>query len=130
LASAARELQLAQEPVLAPEAFRALRDYAWPGNVRELRNAIDRGVAMCRGEEIRLEHLPAQITASPAAPGQSSMDRLQTEMNDLERKRIINALEECGGNQTKAAALLGISRRTLVSRLDAYGLPRPRKRSS
>jgi DNA-binding NtrC family response regulator len=130
LSAAAKELQLAEEPVFTAETLRALRDYSWPGNVRELRNAVDRCVAMCRGSAILPEHLPAQITGSAGAPAMTSMDRLQTEMNDLERKRIINALDECGGNQTKAAALLGISRRTLVSRLDAYGLPRPRKRSS
>jgi DNA-binding NtrC family response regulator len=129
LTSAARELQLAEEPVLAAETLSALRDYSWPGNVRELRNAVDRCVAMCRGSAILPEHLPSQIIGSTTAPAMTSMDRLQSEMNDLERKRIVNALDECGGNQTKAAALLGISRRTLVSRLDAYGLPRPRKRS-
>jgi two-component system, NtrC family, response regulator AtoC len=47
--------------------------------------------------------------------------------NTEERKRILDALDRCGGNQTQAAKLLGVSRRTLVSRLDVYGLPRPRK---
>jgi len=46
-----------------------------------------------------------------------------------ERQRIIDALDRCGGNQKEAAKVLGISRRTLVYRLDAYGLPRPRKRT-
>jgi DNA-binding NtrC family response regulator len=50
-------------------------------------------------------------------------------MGVLERQRIIEALEKCAGNQTAAAELLGISRRTLVSRLSDYDLPRPRKRS-
>jgi DNA-binding NtrC family response regulator len=49
-------------------------------------------------------------------------------MADLERQRIMDALAQCGGNQSKAAEILGISRRTLVSRLDEYDLPRPRKR--
>ena len=129
LAGAVRELDLPVVPVFAPETLHALRDYEWPGNVRELRNSVERSVAMCRGAEILPEHLPEQIVGSAQAPARTSMDRLQSEMNDLERKRIVNALEECGGNQTKAAEVLGISRRTLVSRLDAYGLPRPRKRS-
>jgi DNA-binding NtrC family response regulator len=50
-------------------------------------------------------------------------------MEILERRRIVEALEKCGGNQTAAAELLGMSRRTLVSRLSTYDLPRPRKRS-
>jgi DNA-binding NtrC family response regulator len=128
LAGAVRDLDLPVAPVFAPETIHALRDYEWPGNVRELRNSVERSVAMCRGREILPEHLPEQIVGSALAPARTSMDRLQSEMNDLERKRIVNALEECGGNQTKAAEVLGISRRTLVSRLDAYGLPRPRKR--
>jgi two-component system, NtrC family, response regulator AtoC len=53
---------------------------------------------------------------------------LRGEVVDLERKRIIEALERCGGNQTAAAEMLGMSRRTLVSRLSTYDLPRPRKR--
>jgi DNA-binding NtrC family response regulator len=129
LGGAVRDLKMPEAPVFAPETISIMRDYDWPGNVRELRNTVDRCVAMCRGSEILPEHLPEQIVGSSHAPARTSMDRLQSEMNDLERKRIVNALEDCGGNQTKAAALLGISRRTLVSRLDAYGLPRPRKRS-
>jgi DNA-binding NtrC family response regulator len=50
-------------------------------------------------------------------------------MEALERQRIVEALERCGGNQTAAAEMLGISRRTLVTRLGTYDLPRPRKRS-
>jgi DNA-binding NtrC family response regulator len=53
---------------------------------------------------------------------------MRADMAELEKQRIVEALEACGGNQTKAAEKLGISRRTLVSRLDAYNLPRPRKR--
>jgi two-component system response regulator AtoC len=46
---------------------------------------------------------------------------------DPERRRIIDALDRCAGNQTRAAKVLGISRNTLLARLDAYGIPRPRK---
>ena len=55
------------------------------------------------------------------------LDSLKDAVSDLERQRIIDALRTCGGNQTKAAEMLGISRRTLVNRLDQYDLPRPRK---
>ncbi|NUP09580.1 MAG: sigma-54-dependent Fis family transcriptional regulator [Polyangiaceae bacterium] len=54
---------------------------------------------------------------------------LRSEMESLERKRIVEALERCGGNQTAAAEMLGMSRRTLVTRLGSYELPRPRKRT-
>ena len=52
---------------------------------------------------------------------------LHDEIGALERQRILAALEQCAGNQTRAAKLLGISRGTLVARLDAYGIARPRK---
>jgi DNA-binding NtrC family response regulator len=51
-------------------------------------------------------------------------------MEELERKRIMDALEQCGGNQTQAAELLGMSRRTLVARLSGYGLTKPRKKAT
>ena len=60
-------------------------------------------------------------------PAARTADSLKEAVSDLERQRIIEALRTCGGNQTKAAEILGISRRTLVNRLDQYDLPRPRK---
>ena len=65
--------------------------------------------------------LPASV-APPPAP-----EKLRDELDRLERDRIVDAIARCRGNQTKAADLLGISRRALLHRLDAYGLPRPRK---
>lgn len=110
-------------PKLTPDATRWLRAHAWPGNVRELRNAIERAFVESEGGPIapsHLQRLPASGASSPApAAGPET---------DGERARIVAALEACAGNQTKAAAMLGISRRTLIYRLDHYGLPRPRKR--
>ena len=56
------------------------------------------------------------------------MASLRSQMDEIERKRILDALERCGGNQTQAAELLGVSRRTLINRLDEYQVPRPRKK--
>jgi DNA-binding NtrC family response regulator len=68
---------------------------------------------------------PAAIPEpAPSAPPRT----LPAEFQELERRRIVEALEACGGNQSRAAAMLGISRRTLVSRIGEFGLPRPRKR--
>ncbi|HEY1101708.1 MAG TPA: sigma 54-interacting transcriptional regulator, partial [Myxococcota bacterium] len=66
-------------------------------------------------------------TLSPGSRHSQTQDSLKEAVSDLERQRIIDALRTCGGNQTKAAEMLGISRRTLVNRLDQYDLPRPRK---
>ncbi|MBL8742908.1 MAG: helix-turn-helix domain-containing protein, partial [Myxococcales bacterium] len=124
-------------PVLASDAIEALLRHDWPGNVRELRNTMERAVALSESR-IDASHLPTRITQSRpttspdvgqnAIPASSRDVGLRAEVEALEKKRIVQALEQCGGNQTAAAEVLGISRRTLVSRLSAFALPRPRRR--
>jgi DNA-binding NtrC family response regulator len=70
------------------------------------------------------------VSAPVTLPSGNTAAPLKAEMEELERKRIMDALEQCGGNQTQAAELLGMSRRTLVARLSAYGLTRPRKKAT
>jgi len=119
------------EPVLSPGALAKLEAHTWPGNVRELRNVIERAVLLCQGETIGPDHVMLGPTAGPPRDPTlppSSRSAVASAADD-EKQRIIDALERCGGNQKEAAKVLGISRRTLVYRLDAYGLPRPRKRT-
>ena len=124
---------------LADETLRLLESYPWPGNVRELRNVVERGAVLCSGDVLRSEHLPQRVvTGGVSRPTlqASALDnareeallRARNELQGIERQRILEALEQCGGNQTRAAEALGISRRTLVYRLGDLGLPRPRKR--
>jgi two-component system response regulator AtoC len=103
-------------PPLTEEAIAALERHTWPGNVRELRAVVERAVVLSEGAPIRASHVLLQGGGGSPAPSD-------------ERGRLIDALERCCGNQTRAAKLLGISRRTLVTRIDEYGLPRPRKGS-
>jgi transcriptional regulator with GAF, ATPase, and Fis domain len=70
---------------------------------------------------------PVVVRPLPAPPPPSSPRNLRAEVESLERERILSALEQCGGNQSRAAKMLGIARRTLLMRLDAYGIVRPRK---
>ncbi len=63
------------------------------------------------------------VGSSPTARGPS----LQVEIDELERERILQALDACGGNQSRAAKMLGMNRGTLIRRLESYGVPRPRK---
>jgi two-component system, NtrC family, response regulator AtoC len=132
LAEAARQAGRWPEPELSPAALQMLRDHSWPGNVRELKNVIECGLLVCSGELIELGDLPlAQMKAAEGALA-SAIGRRPTLVPpsapaEAERERILWALDECAGNQTRAAKLLGISRRTLVSRLGHYKLPRPRK---
>jgi DNA-binding NtrC family response regulator len=72
---------------------------------------------------------PIPTIAEPAPPPAPEPEKLRAEVQRLERDRIADAIARCGGNQTKAAEVLGISRRALLHRLDLYGLPRPRKGS-
>jgi two-component system response regulator AtoC len=135
-------------PTFGREAMTVMRSYRWPGNVRELRNVVERAVLLCQGDLVTVDHLPLERMARPLAPsGATSRDdaaparptappppdelRLVPRVrlrDDKEREQIKAALDRCGGNQTQAAKLLGISRRTLVSRVAEYAMPRPRKR--
>jgi transcriptional regulator with PAS, ATPase and Fis domain len=102
-----------------------LAQYAWPGNVRELRTVMERAALLCRGEMVLPEHLPARLAANAAqSPGPVSHDTERLE--DIERQTILRALKEHDFNRTETAKALGISRRTLVYRLQhfrALGLP-------
>ncbi|MCA9654963.1 MAG: sigma 54-interacting transcriptional regulator [Myxococcales bacterium] len=119
-----------EPPSVSPEAMSWLEGYHWPGNIRELQNSIERAVLLCAGDVITLEHLPVGQGMTPTgAMGPTPTEpALAADDEDPERRRILEALEQCAGNQTRAAKLLGISRNTLLARLDQYDIPRPRKR--
>ncbi|MEJ7728025.1 MAG: sigma 54-interacting transcriptional regulator [Polyangiaceae bacterium] len=74
--------------------------------------------------------LPTVPPPTPSAPPPSAPRDLKSEVEALERQRIVDALERCAGNQTKAAKMLGMSRRSFLTRLESYNLPRPRKGAS
>jgi DNA-binding NtrC family response regulator len=113
-------------PELDESALAALRAHPWPGNVRELRNVIERAVLLTEGASIGVEQLG--LGAAPAPAPAAPAGKLPEELAAIERQRILDALDACGGNQTRAAAQLGMPRRTFVKRLEEYGVPRPRKK--
>ncbi len=121
LAEASRRNALAARPTLTDEALARLLDHDWPGNLRELRNVVERAMLLAEDGVIEPAHL--QLGAASSLP-----PRAGTAAPRLDRASVVDALERAGGNQGQAAKLLGISRRTLIYRLEAYGLPRPRKR--
>jgi two-component system response regulator AtoC len=141
----AREAGDRPVPDVSPEAARLLEAYPWPGNVREVRNVVERAVLLCEGSEILPEHLPVESMAAnsisfavpavaPAAPPAAPAWRETVRPTapaaavvDEEKERILRVMAERGHNQTQAAKVLGIARSTLIARLEAYGVVRPRK---
>jgi DNA-binding NtrC family response regulator len=146
---ACRDAGRPQVPITA-EAMRQLEAHDWPGNVRELRNIIERAVTLCTGAAIDIHHLPppelsfggpsletTQRATVPVPDGAMFAsdttplglhDAARRAAQSIERRRIAEAMDRCGGNQTRAAQLLRISRRTLVARLTEYGFARPLKK--
>ncbi len=102
---------------LSPEAVERLRAHPWPGNVRELRAVIERAVLLAEGSALGRDdlHLP------PAGEGEDA----PWPEGSSERERVTAALARCGGNQSRAARALGVSRNTLIARIAEYGLARP-----
>jgi DNA-binding NtrC family response regulator len=106
---------------LTPEAEKTLDRYAWPGNVRELRNVVQRAVVLGGTGLIGTEHLPDNVLrtmelARPAASGSV------TPIREMERELILRALQETNQDKRRAAALLGISLKTLYNKLAKYGI--------
>ena len=109
---------------LTPAAMQRLIDYDWPGNVRELENVIERALVLTEGSRIDVEQLPVFVrTPSPPVELGASDDlsvKRQTEA--LERSLIARALQQTGGNRTRAAELLELSPRALLYKIREYGL--------
>lgn len=109
-----------------PDCTNALLAYDWPGNIRELRNVIERMVVLARQDRLTVRDLPAAMRGGADTPPGSLPSQLpEMSLQDAEKNMIIQALETCKGNRTKAAAQLGISRRTLHRKLNEYGLRDP-----
>lgn len=105
---------------LTPAAEHALSSWTWPGNVRELRNTIERACLVADGVQLteRDVRITAALNRTPETPGVGTLAA-------LERDRIVQVLEECGGNKAQAARRLGLDRRSLYRRLERYGLAEP-----
>ena len=92
-------------------AAEMLASHTWPGNLRELNNVVKRAVLVARGPYITQEELSAAMGPVRQEPITALHDA------DAERQRILNALQQCGGNKSKAARMLGIDRKTLYNKL-------------
>ena len=114
---------------LSDASLAALEAHGWPGNVRELRNVIERAALVADGPSIEPSdlHLAPAPDAGAERTTEKGLPTTRAGIAPSERARIEEALQRCGGNQSRAAKLLDIPRRTLVRRISKLGLTRPRK---
>jgi len=120
---------------LGPSAQKTLQEYTWPGNVRELQNAIERAVILADGDEVLASDLQlrtAHASRPTAAPDMGTPEPLdwsgtlpevtERAVRAVERFKLQQALEECKWNKTRAAELLQVSYKTLLTKIHAHGL--------
>jgi DNA-binding NtrC family response regulator len=120
---------------LSEEARRRLAAYPWPGNVRELRNALERAAALASADTIEADQILPHASSDAGTPDPATRSTAHTDadssgadgrptapatLEELERRHILAVLEQAGGNRERAAALLGISARTLYRKLREY----------
>jgi two-component system NtrC family response regulator len=111
-------------PRLGPEIFDRFQRHDWPGNVRELENLLERLVVLGRSEEVTVEDLPAALREELPRFGGARVELPHggIVLDDLERGLIEEALRRCSNNRSAAARFLGISRQTLLYRMQKFGL--------
>ena len=120
---------------IAGDAYQALLSYGWPGNVRELEHAIERAVLVARGAEVTIGDLPEAVTRGrPAGTGavaakveEPPAAATTLNLEERERQAILQALEATSWNKQAAAALLGLHRPTLYSKMRKHGIPQKRQ---
>ncbi len=112
---------------LHPQALEMLVTYNWPGNVRELENVIESAVVLSKNEELSSEDLPENIRRQKSRIAKIYLDIPEDgiSLEEVEKELLVKALEKAEGNQSKAARLLNITRKTLIYRMEKYGLIPP-----
>ncbi|MEQ1620395.1 MAG: sigma-54 dependent transcriptional regulator [Methylococcales bacterium] len=114
-----------EEPKLSKATVKALKQYKWPGNIRELRNLCERMSVLLAGKTIEPENLPAEFNLTVSGDTPENADFILPEegvqLDSLEADLISQALRRTNGNRAKSAKLLGISRDTLLYRMQKHG---------
>ena len=112
--------ELPESPAeFSSDALERLLAYPWPGNIREMRNVLERALIVSRGaRHLGPEHLPPEVGRRPSAPAAHQAASLE----DVERRHIERTVRRHGGNRTRAAEELGISRATLINKIKVYAL--------
>ena len=105
----------------SPSAYTLLERYGWPGNVRELRNVVERAMLLSEGQRLEPKDFFA-LTTTPGSGEEFELPAKGVDLEELERSLVVQALRRAGGNQTKAAALLGLNRDQIRYRIEKFGL--------
>jgi DNA-binding NtrC family response regulator len=107
---------------VSPAADAVLRAYGWPGNVRELRNVVERAMLLAEGSRLEIEDFGALKGGPGRGDDLFELPATGVNLEDLERSLVVQALRRAGGNQTKAAAMLGLNRDQIRYRIEKFGL--------
>jgi two-component system response regulator AtoC len=126
LKRAAQELGRESEPEISDGAMQRLLQHSWPGNVRELRNVMERAILLSARDAIGEEHLAMDPPKALASCLHLAVRKATGKPSD-EALQILLALNQCAGNQTAAARMLGMPRQRLIRRIIEYRISRPKK---
>ena len=109
---------------IAEGVMSKLLEYSWPGNVRELENCLERAAIIAAGQAVEVGHLPEHIRQKRVLdkPSAFRLPESGLSLDELEKSLVLQALEMTSGNKTKAAGLLGITRRALYSKMHTHGI--------
>jgi two-component system response regulator AtoC len=102
-------------------AYTALQQYGWPGNVRELRNVVERAMLLTDRDRLEVRDFDG-LTDGRGSAGPFELPAGGVDLEDLERNLVQQALRRCGGNQTRAAKLLGLNRDQIRYRVEKFSL--------
>jgi DNA-binding NtrC family response regulator len=110
---------------IAPEAMTRLQAYRWPGNVRELRNAVERAMLLAEDNVLGPDQFPLPSAARAQLTEGVELPKDGINLEELERSLVVQALEQSGWNQTRAAGLLGLNRDQIRYRIEKFKLEKP-----
>jgi two-component system response regulator HydG len=110
---------------ISKDAMETLMSYAWPGNVRELKSAFEYAFVTCQDAMIQAAHFPSTISQTGKRP--RSVKPLSINMQEIEKRELVEALKKAGGNKSKAAEYLGVSRVTVWNRMKRFNVDTPRQ---
>ena len=109
---------------VSPASAAVLQRYGWPGNIRELRNVVERAMLLADGDRLEPRDF-ASLGAAATAAEEFELPAKGVDFEQLERSLVAQALRRCHGNQTRAAALLGLNRDQIRYRVEKFGLTIP-----